>query len=235
MATMRAMRARISVLLLTAVGTALIAAGPATGLSRALANRLFGPQLVRAEVILKDATGVHAYRVDRGRVRTVSGNTLTLMERDGAVVAVPVAADADVRWNGRPVPLNRLRRNLWVEAIREGDAPARAVRATGRMRNFSLAPTFYGPRMVRAQVIVRNASGVHDYRLDRGQVRAVSANSLTLLERDGTLVTIPVAPGADIRLAGRPVRLTRLRRGMRAETVREGEAAAFSVHAVRPG
>src|ERR671915_133071 len=133
MATMRAMRARISVLLLTALGAALIAAGPATGLSRALANRLFGPQLVRAEVILKDATGVHAYRVDRGRVRTVS------------------------------------------------------------------------------------------------------ANSLTLLERDGTLVTIPVAPGADIRLAGRPVRLTRLRRGMRAETVREGEAAAFSVHAVRAG
>src|ERR671915_585672 len=207
MATMNPMRARTSVLLLVALGAALLAAGPATALSRALANQLFGPQLVRAEVILKDATGVHAYRVDRGRVRS----------------------------NGRPVALTRLRRNLWVETIREGDAPARAVRATGRMRNLSLAPTFYGPRMVRAQVIVRNAGGVHDYRLDRGQVRAVSANSLTLRERDGTLVTIPVAPGADIPLAGRPVRLTRLRRGMRAETVREGEAAAFSVHAVRAG
>src|ERR671919_271735 len=90
-----------------------------TGLTRALANQLFGPQLVRAEVILKDATGVHAYRVDRGRVRAVSATGLTLVERDGAVVAIPVAADADVRWNGRPVALTRLRRNLWVETIRE--------------------------------------------------------------------------------------------------------------------
>src|SRR5918992_1042096 len=165
MATMNRMRARTFIVLLIALGAALLAAGPATGLSRALANQLFGPQLVRAEVILKDATGVHAYRGDRGRVRGVSATTLTLVERDGAVVTIPVAADADVRWNGRPVALTRLRRNLWVETIREGDAPARTVRATGRMRNLSLAPVFYGPRMVRAQVIVRNARGVHDYRL----------------------------------------------------------------------
>jgi hypothetical protein len=221
--------------LLAALGAALLAAGPASALPRSLANRLFGPQLVRAEVLVKDAAGVHVYRIDRGRLRSVSGTTLTLLERDGAVVTVPVGPDADVRRNGNPVPLARLRRNLWIEAIREGDAPAHTVRATGLARNLSLAPGFYGPRMVRAQVIVRNGTGVHDYRVDRGRVRSVSANAVTLLERDGTLVTIPVAAGADIRLANRPVRLLRLRRGMWAETVREGEAPAFSVHAARAG
>ena len=43
-----------------------------SALPQGLEDFLFGPKLVRAEVILQDAGGVHDYRVDRGRVRTVS-------------------------------------------------------------------------------------------------------------------------------------------------------------------
>ena len=74
---------------------------------------------------------------------------------------------------------------------------------------------------------------LRDYRLDRGRIRAVGANSLTLLERDGTVVVVPVAATAEVRLAGRIVPFTRLRRGMTALTVREGDGAASVVRATR--
>jgi hypothetical protein len=56
---------------------------------------------------------------------------------------------------------------------------------------------------------------------------------LSLYERDGQLVTVPVAPGARITLGGRTVPLAVLKRGMRAITVRDGNAAAESVQAFR--
>lgn len=199
---------------------------------RSLAQRFFGPSMVRAEIIFKDSAGVHDYRVDRGRVRTATADEITLVERDGTIVTVPLAPGADVRWNGKPVhPARLARRGAWAETIRDGGAPARAVRASGNARNLALSAAFYGPQMVRAQVILKDGSGLRDFRLDRGRIRSVSANAITLLERDGTLATIRVAAGADVRLNGRKVRLQRLRRGQSAETVRDGEAPAFIVHA----
>jgi len=103
------------------------AAGP-----RSLGAFFFGPKLVRAEVVLQDANGLHDYRIDRGRVRAVSPASLTLRERDGTVVVVPVAPDADVRLGGLAVPLVRVRRGFVATTIREGDAPARKVEATRR-------------------------------------------------------------------------------------------------------
>lgn len=97
----------------------------------------------------------------------------------------------------------------------------------------ALAAYFFGPKMVRAEVIVQDRGVIHDYRLDRGRVRAVGNGSLTLLERDGTAVTIPVAPTAQVTLAGRPVALARLRRGMTALTVRDGGQPAELVRAFR--
>lgn len=210
---------------------AALTAAPALGLPRALSDRFFGPAMVRAEIIFKDGAGVHDYRIDRGRVRNSTTDSITLLERDGTMVTVPIAAGADVRWNGTPVSPARLRRGIWAETIRDGAAPARAVRASRNARNLALSPAFYGPQMVRAQVIFKDGGGLRDFRLDRGRIRSVSANAITLLERDGTLATIPVAANADVRLNGRRVRVQRLRRGMSVETVRDGEAPAFIVHA----
>lgn len=97
----------------------------------------------------------------------------------------------------------------------------------------SLASYFFGPKMIRAEVVLKIAGVVHDYRVDRGKIRGVSATSLTLFERDGLLVTIPVAANADVKLNGAPTAMTALRPRMTATTVREGNGPATTVIATR--
>ena len=92
----------------------------------------------------------------------------------------------------------------------------------------SLGTFFFSPRLVRAEVITNEGGTIHDYRVDRGKIRANTQGTLTLLERDGTLVTVPVSPTADIRLGSVTVPLSRLRRGFTATTVRDGSTAAAS-------
>jgi len=87
--------------------------------------------------------------------------------------------------------------------------------------------------VVRAEVVMNEAGVLHDYRVDRGKIRALAPGSLTLLEKDGTLVTVPVAAGATIRFEGMSVPFGRLRRGLVATTVRDGSAPATTVEATR--
>jgi hypothetical protein len=101
------------------------AAGPGS-----LGAFFFGPQLVRAEVVMADGTGsVRDYRVDRGRIKAAVPGSLTLLEKDGTTVTVPVAPNADIRFRGRSVPFKRIQRALGAVAItiRQGDQPAQAV------------------------------------------------------------------------------------------------------------
>jgi hypothetical protein len=63
----------------------------------------------------------------------------------------------------------------------------------------SIVNQFFGPRMVRAEVIVQSAGGPQDWRIDRGVVTAASATSLTVKEADGTQVTVDLGPGARIQ------------------------------------
>src|SRR5262247_2187636 len=106
---------------------------------------------------------------------------------------------------------------VFAAGVAAGLAAAAAVFAGSGLGaggiNFSPA-YFFGPHMVRAEVIVKIGGVTHDFRLDRGTVRAVTPTSITLKERTGDLVTIQVAPGADVRLRSRPVALTQLRRGV---------------------
>ena len=97
----------------------------------------------------------------------------------------------------------------------------------------SLGNFFFGPKLVRAEVITSEGGVIHDYRVDRGRIRQVTSSSLTLVEKDGTVVPVPVAPTAVVTLAGRSVPLTRLKRGFTATTVRDGAASASTVIATR--
>jgi hypothetical protein len=83
--------------------------------------------------------------------------------------------------------------------------------------------------------VTNEAGTIHDYRVDRGRIRGIvrATLSLTLLERDGTLVTVQVSPSASITLGGAGVPFNRLRRGFTATTVRDGAAAASIVQATR--
>jgi hypothetical protein len=95
----------------------------------------------------------------------------------------------------------------------------------------SLGNYFFGPKLVRAEVLVKDGGALHDYRIDRGVIRAKADGSLTLRERDGTLVTIAIAPTAVVSVQGRPASLAVLRRGMVATVIRDGDAPATEVRA----
>jgi len=201
--------------------------------SAALPTRLpayFFNRLVRAEAIVKDAGTTHDYRLDRGTLRDKTPTSLTLRERDGTTTTIAVAPGADIRLNGRPVAVAVLRRGSPVLTVRDGDAGATLVRA-GTAGQGGLAAFFFGPKLVRAEVILRDDGVVHDYRVDQGVIRGKTQDSLMLRERDDTTSTIAVAPGADVRLNGGPAPLSALRRGMLALTVRDGDAAATTVRA----
>ena len=97
----------------------------------------------------------------------------------------------------------------------------------------SLAAHLLGPKMVKAEIVVKEGKTTYDYRIDQGKIRAVSSTSLTLWERTGEVVTIPVSPGARVTLGGKTVLLTALKKGMRVQTVRNGSAPADTVLAFR--
>ncbi|HEY7792752.1 MAG TPA: hypothetical protein VIA10_01950 [Gaiellaceae bacterium] len=97
----------------------------------------------------------------------------------------------------------------------------------------NLGNYFFGPKLVRGEVLVKDGGALHVYRVDRGVIRGKAASQLTLREGDGTLVTIAVSPTATITFRGRPVTLAQLRRGMVATVIREGDAPAIEVRAGR--
>src|SRR5918999_1843332 len=97
----------------------------------------------------------------------------------------------------------------------------------------SLGNFFFGPRMIRAEVLLKEGNGGRLYRIDRGVIRDKQNGALTLRERDGTLVTISVSPTAAITVGNRPADFGLLRRGMTATVIWDGTAPAFEVRATR--
>jgi hypothetical protein len=98
---------------------------------------------------------------------------------------------------------------------------------------YSLGNYFFGPKMIRAEVLLKEPNGVRFYRIDRGAIRDKQNGALTLRERDGTSVTIPISPAAAITVAGRPATMGLLRRGMTATVIWDGTNPAFEVRATR--
>jgi hypothetical protein len=125
-------RKRLAIWALTAMlalNAVLLAEGAGLALPGSLGNYFFGPRLVRAEVLVKDGGVLHVYRVDRGVIRSKAGGNLSLLERDGSLVAIPVAPTAAITINGRAAAFAELRRGMVATVIRDGDAPATEVRA----------------------------------------------------------------------------------------------------------
>jgi hypothetical protein len=95
----------------------------------------------------------------------------------------------------------------------------------------SLGTYFFGPKLVRAEVLIKDGGALHDYRVDRGVIRAKSTATLSILERDGTVVSISVSPAAAITLEGRPTSFAALRRQMVVTVIRDGDSPAIEVRA----
>ena|SRR5918998_1236566 len=125
----KAMWALVALLLVNAV---LLVTQPALALPRSLGHFFFGPQLIRAEVLLKEGNGVRLYRIDRGTIRDKGNGSLTLREHDGTVVSIAVAPTAAITLGGRRIGFGQLRRGMGATVIWDGTGPAFEVRATRR-------------------------------------------------------------------------------------------------------
>jgi hypothetical protein len=117
--------------------TLVLATGVFARGTAAVADFVFGPKVVRAEVVVYDNSGLHDYRVDRGRIRSIAGRTLTISERDGSTVTVSVAPEARIQGAaGRTIPFERLRPGWLTETVAEtttsGVQPATLVRVLTR-------------------------------------------------------------------------------------------------------
>ena len=119
---------------LLALNAVLVVVEPGQGLPRSLANYFYGGGMIRAEILVRDAEGLHDWRLDQGRILRVAParSLLRLVEHDGRVVEVQVAPDARIELHGRPVPLAALRRGLRVLVVREGEGPAEVLLAGRR-------------------------------------------------------------------------------------------------------
>ncbi len=104
-------------------------------LQRAFLNQLFGPRMVRAEVVVLGADGSpQDFRIDRGVLTAASATSITLSEADGTTQTIPV--DAATRVAGLPGRggLTRLAKiaNLHVLVIHLANAPADSIQVEGR-------------------------------------------------------------------------------------------------------
>ena len=79
----------------------------------------------------------------------------------------------------------RRAKGLWIVAALLAVNAALLVAQPGLALPGSLGNYFFGPKLVRAEVLVKDGGALHDYRVDRGTIRNKAGGTLTLLERDG--------------------------------------------------
>jgi hypothetical protein len=107
--------------------------GPATQIrpsnqARILGRALFGPALVRAEVLVYQAKTPHDYRIDQGRVVSVKPNSsITLFERDGTRQTISTDPTTIVTEGGQVVDQTAIAKGMTAITIREGDGPAEQI------------------------------------------------------------------------------------------------------------
>jgi len=207
---------------LASVGASLASAPGALALPRAIINQFTGARVIRAEVIVLAADGTTAqdYRIDRGAIMLVTPVQLTLRELNGDVVTVPIDTGTPVQ-GGRVGTAGQLRRGMHVVVYQLAGAPAQIVQGD------AVNPQFFGPRLVRAEVLIVGAGGAtQDYRIDRGVVMSAVSGTLTLRESDGTTAPLPVDPNAQVAGGGRRVTATTLRKGTHVVVYRSANAPA---------
>jgi hypothetical protein len=93
----------------------------------------------------------------------------------------------------------------------------------------ALIDRFFGPRLIRAEVVVGGPRAVNDFRIDRGIVVATAAGSITLRERDGTVVAIAVTPATRVLGGVAVTDVSQLRPPMRVLVVRKANAPAAQI------
>jgi hypothetical protein len=100
-------------------------------LPKAIINQFFGNNMIRAEVLLQTPAGIQDWRIDRGTITQVSGQTLTLLERDGTTVTVQIDPNARIQGSARFARANRLKPRLRVAVYHQANLPSLLVQVEG--------------------------------------------------------------------------------------------------------
>src|SRR5437899_1796344 len=101
---------------LVALNTFFWLAATGFALPKSIVTQFFGNRMVRAEVIVQGPAGPQDWRIDRGVITAIVGQTLTLKEADGTVVSIDV--DSTARIQGA----RKLRPHLRVVAYHQANA-----------------------------------------------------------------------------------------------------------------
>ncbi len=113
---------------LVTLNLALWFASPGLALRKALVTQLFGPKMIRAEVIDWARPGTTAdMRLDRGVITQVSSTQLTLRERDTKVQSIPLSSTTDVIRFGHHLPPGVLAKRWHVVVTWPANGAARTV------------------------------------------------------------------------------------------------------------
>jgi hypothetical protein len=95
-------------------------------LSRGLIQDLFGPRLIRAEVVWQaPGGGIQDTEVTRGFIRSVNPSAIALRERDRPTDTIPLSSTVVVR--GLVSSLGQLQRGMRVVVFRTANAPADTI------------------------------------------------------------------------------------------------------------
>ena len=113
---------------LVAVNTFFWVAQGGFALPRAVINQFFGPQMVRAEVLLRNGED---WRIDRGVVTSATPTSLTLREADGTSVTLEISPTARIQGGGRVLNAAQLRKRLRVVVYHQANLPAEVVQVEG--------------------------------------------------------------------------------------------------------
>jgi hypothetical protein len=110
--------------ILVTLNLALWFAAPGLAIRKAIVKQLFGPAMVRAEVIKKDGSDLH---LDRGIITQVDGTQVTLKEADGRIQSIPLSSSTKVIHLGQRLSLSVLARRWRVVVLWPANGPARSV------------------------------------------------------------------------------------------------------------
>lgn len=112
---------------LVVLNTTLWLATTGFALPKAFVNDLFGPRLIRAEVLVQTPTGPVDYRIDRGVVMSSTADSITLRELNGEIVTIQLAPDARIQGAGRISVAQLAKRRLKVTVIRDATGPVSTI------------------------------------------------------------------------------------------------------------
>ena len=220
------------------VCTAVVAAPALAGrlLPKSVSSYLLGPKLIRAEIYVQAGAVQHDYQLDRGRLQKRYANGQLTIVKQAGPVTVKVSPFARVLVNGRLFTVRALRARMQVAVLHDKELPAQQVWASTKSPPtlpVLVTNLLLGNQMVRGELAVASGdpAAPHDFLIDHGRIRQVGALTLTLKERDGTVVTINISPTARIKLNGQNASFLDLRKGMMATTIHDGDKPADQVYA----